>query len=284
MKYFFRLLGIMLIFIGSFIYTENSVNVVREFDNLMKKINEEKNNYKISPIDSIIINDEIIPGLNGKVVNENKSYRNMKKVNEFNHNLFEYNQIEPKIKLKNNLDKYIISGNPQKNMVSLVFIIEDDNDINSLIQLLNKKEIKANFFINGKWFEKNNSQISEIINNGNILGVYNLGMTKIDKDFKFLMTTIRQLKNTNNYCYQKEKQISIIDSCSKMKNYTIKPSLVIDKNPLKEIKNNLKPGIIIGFKINDIILDELNVAINYIKIKGYDIVTLDEQFDQKLKM
>ena len=58
--------------------------------------------------------------------------------------------------------------------------------------------------------------------------------------------------------------------------YTIMPKIVIDKNPLLNIKKNLKPGNIIVFVVNKELDKQIEAVLNYIISKGYSIKTLEE--------
>lgn len=284
MKDFFRILGVVVLLTLSFFYTEEAITVVRNFDDLMTKIKEEKVNYEINPIDAVIINDEIIPGLNGKIVNENKSYRNMKRVNEFNPNLLEYTQVKPNISLEKNFQKYIVSGNPKKKMVSLLFLVDGDVEIKNILEILKQKKILGNFFIDGNWLEKNNEQVNLAVKEKHLIGNLGYNYQYIDTDFTWTNTTIKQLtKQRNNYCYKEIKDYSDLELCTIYKNYTIKPSLIVNDDPLKQIKDNIEAGSLISFSINDQLLDELGVIINYIKSKGYAITTLDEHLSEMLE-
>ena len=51
----------------------------------MTQIKENMDKYKQEPENAIIKNNTIIPGINGKIVNVNKSYRQMKKINIYNY-------------------------------------------------------------------------------------------------------------------------------------------------------------------------------------------------------
>lgn len=284
MKDFFQILGVVALLMLSFFYTEEAITVVRNFDDLMTKIKEEKGNYEIEPIDAVIINDEIIPGLNGKAVNENKSYRNMKRVNEFNPNLLEYTQVKPNISLEKNFQKYIVSGNPKKKMVSLLFLVNGEVEIENILEILKQKKIKGNFFIDGNWLEENNDQVNQIAKEGHLIGNLGYDFQYVDTNFTWLNTTIKQLtKQQNNYCYKEIKNIDDLKICTVYKNYTINPNLVIDNDPLKQIKDKIAAGFLISFSINDQLLDELGVIINYIKAKGYEITTLDEHLSEMLE-
>lgn len=281
MKNIIQVLGIVLLFLMSIFYTEEAVVVVRQLDDMMIEINKIKDKYKIEPIDAIITNDSIIPGLEGREVDENKSYLNMKRIGEFNENLLEYKIIKPKISLQNNFQKYIISGNLKKNTVSLLFIVDLEDDVYSIEEILNEKNIKASFFVNEDWIDKNNVALNKL-SNEHILGV---NVKNIEKNFTWINTVIKELNNQkNNYCYLEEKNKDSLNLCSKYKNYTIIPNIVVKNNPLKEVKENLVNGAIISFKINDVVIDELSTIINYISAKGYNIVSLEEHLNEKINL
>ena len=56
----FRNVGLILLILSSFIYTEKLTSVVKEYDDIMIKIKESSNNYKINPIESVIKDNTII--------------------------------------------------------------------------------------------------------------------------------------------------------------------------------------------------------------------------------
>ena len=124
MKKFFEYIGMISLACFSFFFTEKTVNVVKEADNIMIEIKKAVEMNKTESIDAIIKEDTIIPGIYGKVVDEEKSYQKMKRVGSYQENLLVYKQQKPNIQLKNQYDKYIISGNPKKNMVSLIFLVK----------------------------------------------------------------------------------------------------------------------------------------------------------------
>ena len=51
-------------------------------------------------------------------------------------------------------DKYVIGGNNKEKKVSLIFIVNKDIDSN-LTNYINDKNIKVNYFIDGKYLEEN---------------------------------------------------------------------------------------------------------------------------------
>ena len=108
MNKFFCILGSITLVILSFIYTEKTVNVIKEYDDIMISIKSENKNYRIDAVDAIIKDNTIIPGLKGREIDENKSYSKMKRYGSYNSSLLEYNEIIPSISIENNFDKYII--------------------------------------------------------------------------------------------------------------------------------------------------------------------------------
>lgn len=154
MKKLFEIIGFISLMCFSFFYTEKTVSVVKEYDDIMITLREEAKKYELEYIDAKINNNTIIPGLKGKRVNINKSYSKMKRYGSYNESLLVFSDIYPKITLEKNKDKYIISGNKDKKMVSLIFLVEENTKIDKVVKILNDKKIKANFFIDGLWLEK----------------------------------------------------------------------------------------------------------------------------------
>ena len=84
MKNFFQIVGIISLLCFSFIYTEKTVTVVKEFDDIMIQIKEQNELYKILPTEATIADDTIIPGLNGSEIDIDKSYSKMKRYGKYN--------------------------------------------------------------------------------------------------------------------------------------------------------------------------------------------------------
>ena len=128
----------IILFIFSFLLIKNGVWLIRENDNLMKIIKEKQNDYNIEPIDAIITKHTMIPGINGKIINLQKSYNNMKSINEFKESLLVFDEIKPSKSINDIYDKVIISGNPTINKISLLTNL--DNKYCYTIDLTIKKE------------------------------------------------------------------------------------------------------------------------------------------------
>lgn len=276
MKKFFQTIGIVSLACFSFVFTEKTAVTLRDNDSLMKVIKEKSEVYKIESENAKVEDDTIIPGLNGKSINNNKSYDNMKRLNEFNEKLLIYDLIFPEISIKNNYNKYIISGNSRKNMVSLIFKVDVNSDVNALLNAT-ESNIPLNIFIDGNWLEKNEITLKKLTNLNYIIGNLSYNGDYTNSGFVWINTIInRYSKQEHNYCYMEEKNEKFLNICSLQKSYTILPSLITDSNPLIEVKNKLKSGSIISLKINKQTINELPLIINYINSKGYRIVDLDE--------
>ena len=278
MKKFFSLIGMLSLAIVSFIYTNKIVEVAKQFDDVMTTVSEVSADYYKDPLDGIIIdNVSFIPGINGRNVNVDKSYKKMRKFGGFNKNLLEFDVIPPKNKLENNLDKYIISGNKSKNNVSLIFIVKEHSDITNVLKILNDKNIKADFFVDGYWLEKNNELVSKIINDGNNVGNLSYNMDYQNSAFSWMDTIIKRLSHEKyGFCYSEEENLDNLKICSMNNNFTIKPNIIVKSNPLGEIKENLSNGSIISLPVNKLVDSQLLSIINYINSRGIEIVTVKE--------
>ena len=278
MKRLFEIIGLLSLACFSFFITEKTTSVFENVDNIMLQIKENSTNFNIEPIDAIIENDTIIPGIYGRIVNIKKSYQKMKKYGNYNPDMYVYNYIKPNISLNDNIDKYIINGNKKNRYISLIFKVNDKVD--SILKIINKYNIKTTFFINSNWFEDNNDLVIELINSGHIIGNLSNNLDYSDSAFIWMDTIIKSLTNQKQgYCYYTDN-INNIEYCVKYKNYTIKP-IEITNNLLSEVKNNLKNGAILAFDINNKLLKELDSIINYINSKGYEIVNIDKLLKEK---
>ncbi len=281
MKKLFEGIGIVALVCISFVYTEQTVNVVKEYDEIMISIKKENDNYKVEAKDAIIQEDTIIPGINGKEVNINDSYSKMKRYGKYNSNLLSYQEVSPNISLKNQFDKYIISGNVEKNMISFIFLVEENDTIDSILHTLNSKKIKGNFFVDGKWLEKNNNELVNLIKQGHTVGNLSYNRDYSHSSFAWLDTFIKKVgKQEIGYCYNEVADVTSLQLCSLSKNYTIRPNIIVKNYPLKETKEQVTPGSIISFPINSIVEKELSTIITYIQSKGYVIETLQNHLNE----
>lgn len=281
MKKMFEALGILSLVCLSFLYTEKTANVVKEYDDIMIAIKQENENYKVDPIDAIIENDTIIPGMNGKEININKSYSQMRRYGKFNSSLLVYRDVSPNLSITKQYEKYVISGNTNKKMVSLIFLVEENDSIDTILKMLTQKQVKANFFVDGKWLENHNDELLLLIEQGHNVGNLSYNRDYTDSSFAWMDTFIKKVGKQNiGYCYNEVADSTALKLCALSQNYTIRPNIRIKEYPLKEIKSQVVSGSIISFPITEIVEKELSLIINYIESKGYQIATLEEHLSE----
>lgn len=282
-KKYISYLGVLVLACFSFYYTDKATNIVKRNDPIMKNIMKEADNYLIKPVNAIINNDEMIPGINGIKVDLDKSYSKMKKSNTYDEMMFVYKEIKPEISFLEEFDKYIISGNKLNNNVSLVFKVNDYSYLESLDRILNDKNADATLFIDGVILENFTDRIIEVIKNG--LEIENLGYDGSYNNEKFGWTNnlIASLTRKDPiFCYTDYKVSEIIDLCSKYNMYTIKPTISISNYPFLSVKKNLTNGAIISFNLNDEVIKELPSIISYIRQKGFNLVTLNNLINENI--
>lgn len=171
MKKIIKVFSIMLLVCFSFYYTEKIAYIMQSKDELMIHINKVKENYNVEYVNAVINDGTIIPGINGVIVNSQKSYSKMKSLNVFNEYYLEYEQIKPVISLSDNKDKTIIKGNKNKNAVAI--LVKNNSSVK---EYLTNEEYSINYenicvidleeFCNANDFKVRSSLI---INHQNIL-------------------------------------------------------------------------------------------------------------------
>lgn len=252
-KKYFKYLSIILLCLLSFYYTEKVALYVKSNNPLMKNITNIKDSKYVSSINSTIIDNKyIIPGLNGREVNIDKSFSNMHEYNTYNESYLVFNEIKPTISIEDNKDKIIIKGNKEKQSISLIF-----ENINELSEYLYNNNYKVNLLIK----EELNTKKYELINNSPSISNYNkiesfLNKNNLNKNICY----IKEDNNINEYCKDK---------------YLFKPSLIISHSNISTTINSITSGDIILIK-DTLTLTELKLILNQINYRNLDIIPLSE--------
>lgn len=281
MTRFFQTVGILALICVSFFVTDKTVQVVKEYDDVMIAIRQKKEIYEVKAIDATIKDNTIRPGKKGKTIDVNKSYSKMKQYGKFNESLLEFKETKPELSIENNKNLYVIGGNTKEQKVSLIFLIEQGEPYDKLLDILEDKQIKANFFITSEWLETNNDTMMEWMKKGHIIG--NLGENRDYKSasFPWVNTIIEKIGGQKTgYCYLETANPDSLKLCSYASNYTIMPSIVTKQNITQEVKDSIANGSIISITPTDAALKELPVMISTILAKGYKIVTLSELLEE----
>lgn len=244
---------ILLIFIVilSFMYTDKVVDYSKINNTILTSIEEySKENNKYC-IEGKINELGIILSFDGKIVDKNKSYSNMKG-NLFNAKQIEYKEDECILNKENNLDKYIISGNEIENNISIVIDVTNKKYYQNMIEIFNKNQVQYNILVND-----------------NYDGIYT-------KNILYKGTNIKDFskKYENIYCVQYKEDI--LEECKNKKINSIKIINYINDNLYQNIKKLLNKGNIYFIKESNKNLIDLDITIKYIKSRGYNIVSIDE--------
>lgn len=257
MKNKFKILITILLFIFSFYYTDKCVEYLKRKDPIMKEIIKKSKDYNIEPINAIITNNTIIPGISGLNINLNKSYEKMKKLGSFDESLLVYEEISPNLSYKDYYDKIIISNN-QDNKKSLVFNIKDLEVYNEIVNVLNKYNVKGNYFFQNSFFSNNVNEISQINETILVNNLFNLS----------------NHENVIDYClvYEISDQIP----CQNNNKYTLLSGINIDNYHLTFTKNNYTNSNILTYTFNKKNIKDLELVINYLLNNNIKLVSIDE--------
>lgn len=276
MKHMFRIFGILVLVMGSFVYTDKVSMTAKSTDELLNEIRTKSINYKLEPVEPIIYENTIIPGVIGREVDINKSYKKMREIGYFDEKLLVYKKIKLEYPLDNNLDKFIISGNQDKKSVALIFKVNNNTKLDNIIKILNNDNIKGSFFITSSFFEQNNELVLSLLNENHTIGNLSNNGDYNSSDFVWLKTVITNVGKQRNYCYTEEKDVNILDICKTHSSRTVVPTKVVKNYPLTSVKKNLESGAIFSFEINTKTNNELKSIINYIKSRGFNIESLEQ--------
>ena len=266
---------VIILVLLSFFLTNKITNYYKENDIIMKQLKILEKKYKTESKNAIVIGDNIIPGIKGKEINYNESYKNIKLYGKMNESLIKTKDVIPTISIDNNYDKYIVQGNSEKRYISLVFKVEKNTNINKILSILKNNKVNATFFVDGKYIEDNINIIKSNNNHEYEVLSYNNEYNK-----SIMKTTFSYLESLTKkkllYCYTEENNDYLKDLCKEEKMHTIKPSLVITNHLYNNIKNNIQPSQIVSININNYNEDDLSISIKYLKSKGYKLVLLKE--------
>jgi len=270
MKNVIQMIGLITLICFSFFYTDKVMTILNEQDPIMLTIMEVKEKYKMDPVEAIIKDNTIIPGIIGKEVDVENSYNNMKQVGIFKDILLSYNDVYPLDLLVNNYDKYIISGNKNKQEVSIIFTVTSNRDLDNIIANVDNN-YNINLFIDYRVLSNNLDKIKNtkynIYSYGND-GVYN-------KDILTLSNNLIE-KNFNKSLYCLGNNDETINICKNKKMNTINSTYKYNDDAYNGVKNNLSNGIIMQIENNKKNLEEFSYIYRYIYSKGLKVVSLEQ--------
>ena len=281
MKRFFEILGFLSLVCFSFFYTEKTIDVVKQVDDIMITLKEQAPKYQVKAENAKIDGKFMTPGISGKIVNLQKSYEEMKHYGKFHPNLLVYDKVSPEISIKNRYDKYIQTGNPKKRQVSFLFVVDEKGNPSPIIEILKEKKVTGTFFIDGSWLEKNQNELVSLIEGKFTVGNYSYRGDYGHESFVWIDTIIKRVGGQKqSYCLVEKENKKALSTCKLQKDYTIYPNIIIKENPYSELTEQVESGSIILMRLDAQLKKELPLMITYLKQKGYEIVNLEQLLEE----
>jgi len=282
MRKVWQALGVILLFVFSLYYTEKVVDVLRESDPIMKTIRKEEHKYYKDAVDAVLTDNSIVPGAKGSKVDVNESYKKMKRYGSYNESLLVFEEIDPSISMDDYYDKYVERGSGIESSVALVFKVEREDNIDSLLTILETNGQKATFFVDGLWLENNQELVSNMTTLGHEVEVMHYNGTYEEAYFTSALQILQSITTKNkNYCYAEYDKKEVLDLCSKIGLHTIIPTLQVKNKPYMEVKKKVSDGAIISMKVDKNTEAELDMVLRYLTQKGYYLTSLDHLLTEK---
>ena len=279
---------------------ENAVSVTAT-NSLYTTISEKAKDYEKKPIDAKL--DPVwkaIPGLNGVTVDIDASYKNMKKEKKFNEQRLVFKQVKPKITLNDLPPAPIYKGNPEKEMVSFIINVAWGNEfLPDILSTLKKHHVKASFFLEGRWVQKNPDLAKMIAEAGHELGNHSYthpDMSKISssKIHEEIVKTNDVIEATTG------KQVTLLAPPSgyfnnevvkiaaqqKLKTIIWSVDTIDWQKPspdtlLKRVTGKIHNGALILMHPTEVTTNSLEHLIIEIKNKGYKIDTVSDMLSEE---
>lgn len=240
----------------SFYVTDKVMIFIESKNPLMISIMAQKDDYYIKPVDAIIANDTVIPGIYGREVDEHKSLLKMEEFGVFNELYLRYNYLKPSISLDDNKDKIIIKGNNLKRAVS--FILNDNEEIKNYFE---SNDIKYTYMLTKTGEVDKNHEYINGSQNKEVFSDINTLLKKIKSEKICLI----------NYSNEEE--------CLKKDYYLVRYSVDTNESII-DVLNSITSGSIIFINRN-LNSDNLLLILNEIKRLDLDIVYLKDLISEK---
>lgn len=137
----------------------------KEIVSLSRAINEKPENARIDAV------WKAIPGYNGLEVDLVKSYRIAQQIGRVDLRQLVIDEVEPHITLDDLPPAAIYRGHPKKPALAfMVNVAWGTEYIEPILDILDRYQIKATFFLDGKWLERNKTTAEMMVKRGHELG------------------------------------------------------------------------------------------------------------------
>lgn len=252
MNKYLRGFGILAILCFSFYCAEQTALFMQKKDPIYETIVAVKEDYKVNPVDAIVSDQYITPGMVGLEINIVESFKNMKNVGAFQANKLVFEEIKPAETITSNKSLIIKQGNPLKLGVS--FLVMDE-------QLI-------------AYFEEMGMPYNILTTNNTVDKMRAYGL-KINYDFSnYDMVEKKLLKNKENsdFCFITSNHK---DFCMSKNKILIEESKSINKTNFAKILPQIESGDIIYLQNNLGILN-LKLLLEQVRFKGLRVLSLNE--------
>ncbi|SFA37953.1 probable sporulation protein, polysaccharide deacetylase family [Anoxybacillus pushchinoensis] len=156
----------------TYIYELRHMTATKQSDPLYIQIIERAKQYSIPAQNAKV--DRVwkaIPGYNGLEVDVEASYEQMKRSGIFSEQQLVYKQVRPTIHLSDLPPSPIYRGHPDKPMVSfLINVAWGSEHIPNMLHTLEKHNVRATFFLEGRWVKENPQLAKMIVDAGHEIG------------------------------------------------------------------------------------------------------------------
>ncbi|MGX6441934.1 polysaccharide deacetylase family protein [Neobacillus sp. K501] len=161
---------------------ENALPAGKQEDPLYQTIIKNAPTYNIPASDAKI--DRVwkaIPGYNGRMVDVEASFKNMKKNGHFDEKKLIFTQTKPKVHLNNLPPTPIYRGHPDKPMVSFIINVAWGNEyLSEILATLKRHQVSTSFFLEGNWVKNNPDLAKMIVSAGHEVGNHSYSHPKME--------------------------------------------------------------------------------------------------------
>ncbi len=271
MKKYLEYVGLILITVFGFYYTDKVTTLMNSKDPLMIEIKEYKDKISTECKEGYLTEDGLVMGTSGYVVDVEESYSKMQGL-EFNKDLVVFKEVKCKVNAENIKDTHIIKGNESKNMISIFIKVNDLSHIEEITNKFNDNNIKINIITSGVTLEKNIDLFKNIYMKGNKIVYNGMGQSDLEK-FTNVMSSFNS--NEKTYCMVLTSNEDL-EYCKNKKINTLKAKYIFTKEVYHNTLINLDKGNFYVYTENALINEEINPLIKYIQAKNISIVDIEE--------
>lgn len=277
------------------------VKVANTKNSLYKEIQQKKHDYAEAPKNATI--DKVwkkTPGRNGLKVDVEKSYEQMEKQGVFDESLLAFEEVPPEKTFEDLPAAPVYRGHPEKEMVALMINVSWGTEyIPEILTTLKEQNVKATFFIEGKWAKEHADLVKMIHEQGHAIGnhAYNhpnmerISDQEISRQITQTNTIIEAIIDETPEWFAPPSGSftnNVVENAHNLNMETIlwtvdtidwkKPSVSVMIN---RVMNDIHPGATILMHPTSPVVQGLAPMIKDIKKQGYEIGTMEQLLSEE---